>query len=67
MKIDLSFKDMSVNFKNGGKNEVSDDPFDLNLGVKEIKMGGNEAPQFRSWSLCTPGCGKTGTGNSFCC
>ena len=20
-----------------------------------------------SYSLCTPGCGKTGTGNSFCC
>lgn len=69
MKIDLSFNSMLVDFKNGTKKKQSNDPFDLNLNVKEIRIEGNESPQLRmpSFFLCTPGCRVTGTHKSFCC
>jgi gallidermin/nisin family lantibiotic len=39
--------------------------FDLDLQI--ISNSGAEEEDITSKSLCTPGCGKTGTGNSFCC
>lgn len=68
MKINQNFNDYSlVNFKNGTLN-TSNDPFDLNLETTQLKLNnqGAMAP-VTSMSLCTPGCGNTGTGNSFCC
>ena len=39
--------------------------FDLDLQIKSnINI---EESGISSQSLCTPGCGNTGTGNSFCC
>lgn len=50
--------------------QPSADPYDLNIEVK-AKVQETGSPQVNqlvtSKSLCTPGCGKTGTGNSFCC
>lgn len=39
--------------------------FDLDLQI--ISNSGAEEEDITSLSLCTPGCGKTGTGNSYCC
>lgn len=74
MKIDLSSNSISVNFKNGNDN-LSDDPFDLNLGVREIRMGGNDAPEFTRGCRTTMGiifCSRYGNPNytrlnSHCC
>lgn len=39
--------------------------FDLDLQIKSnINI---EESGISSQSLCTPGCGNTGTGNSYCC
>jgi gallidermin/nisin family lantibiotic len=43
-------------------------PGDYDLDVRFDKMTDSSlGPMITSWSLCTPGCGNTGTGNSFCC
>ncbi|WP_079988711.1 gallidermin family lantibiotic [Candidatus Protochlamydia sp. W-9] len=47
--------------------EHDNDPFDIDVKVINIKEGVNHNQNITSKSLCTPGCGKTGTGNSFCC
>jgi gallidermin/nisin family lantibiotic len=43
------------------------DPFDLD--VQKVRLNGQFEPRgvVTSKFLCTPGCGNTGTGNSFCC
>jgi gallidermin/nisin family lantibiotic len=49
--------------------QSANDPFDIDVKVKSIRpieTGVNQAA-ITSKSLCTPGCGMTGTGNSFCC
>lgn len=57
------------NVENSGKpvptNSKQDDIFDMDLNVTI-----NDQPLVDQWtskSLCTPGCGHTGTGNSYCC
>jgi lantibiotic bacteriocin len=41
---------------------------DYDLDVKyDVKHAESVHPMVTSVSLCTPGCGNTGTGNSFCC
>lgn len=40
--------------------------FDLDLEVVHTKAKDVE-PDFTSVSFCTPGCGETGSFNSFCC
>ncbi|MBQ3067539.1 MAG: gallidermin family lantibiotic [Oscillospiraceae bacterium] len=41
---------------------------DLSLDIEFVKSNKDPVNQLiTSKSLCTPGCGKTGTGNSFCC
>lgn len=41
---------------------------DLDLDIRTAEIVGVE-PQFKSWSLCTPGCTSQngGSGCSFCC
>jgi gallidermin/nisin family lantibiotic len=39
--------------------------FDLDIQVS--KGSGDVEPQITSYSLCTPGCAKTGSFNSYCC
>lgn len=39
--------------------------FDLDIDHFHISLAPKEL--ITSKSLCTPGCGNTGTGNSFCC
>ena len=39
----------------------------FDLDVEVTKTQGDVNPQITSISLCTPGCGDTGTFNSFCC
>ncbi|SDW80820.1 lantibiotic, gallidermin/nisin family [Marininema mesophilum] len=41
------------------------DQFDLDVQVNKAK--GDVEPQITSVSLCTPGCGETGSFNSYCC
>jgi len=44
----------------------SNDIFDLN--IKTVETDGKiQNTLITSRSLCTPGCGNTGSGNSFCC
>ena len=49
--------------------QKSDSLYDLDIEVNPStfnpKPEGNQL--ITSKSLCTPGCGNTGTGNSFCC
>lgn len=42
---------------------------DFDIDVRLSRSGSDPAPQdfWTSKHLCTPGCGNTGTGNSFCC
>jgi gallidermin/nisin family lantibiotic len=53
--------------ENLAKNDREDerDPFDLDVQVS--KGGSGVDPQITSKFLCTPGCGNTGSFNSFCC
>lgn len=44
-----------------------ENPFDIDLKTESLKLTGQEMAPVTSKSLCTPGCGMTGTGNSFCC
>lgn len=64
MKIEPKFNAHLVNFKN--ESTKSADPFELNLEIIELSRNEMMAPQ-TSYSICTPCCGMTGTGNSFCC
>ncbi len=43
--------------------------YDLDVEFRSAQPGsvGNNNQLITSHSLCTPGCGHTGTGNSFCC
>ncbi|QLH35163.1 MAG: gallidermin/nisin family lantibiotic [Parachlamydiaceae bacterium] len=45
----------------------SADPFDIDIKTVEFKPEVPMTEIVTSKSLCTPGCGNTGTGNSFCC
>lgn len=48
--------------------DVTSSLSDYDLDVKiDIKEAEDAHPAITSYSLCTPGCGNTGTGNSFCC
>lgn len=52
------------------KTEKSNDIYDLDLNVSVSAKGPKIPDQNQlvtSKSLCTPGCGNTGTHNSFCC
>lgn len=53
----------------GAQAQVSD-IYDLDLDIYACANGPKTPEQnqlITSKSLCTPGCGNTGTGNSFCC
>lgn len=43
------------------------DPFDIDIKTIEVQPELPTTGLVTSQSLCTPGCGNTGTGNSFCC
>jgi lantibiotic bacteriocin len=43
---------------------IGDYDLDVKYDVKHVETA---HPLVTSVSLCTPGCGHTGTGNSFCC
>ncbi|MDF2578261.1 MAG: Gallidermin [Chlamydiales bacterium] len=44
------------------------DPFDLDIKINRAAIDEKISNQLiTSKSLCTPGCGNTGSGNSFCC
>lgn len=43
------------------------DPFELDLKVTQLNTARQDTAPITSHSLCTPTCGNTGTGNSFCC
>lgn len=45
----------------------SDDLFDMNFEISNMGPGIDSNVQITSKFACTPGCGHTGTGNSFCC
>ena len=52
------------------KTEKANDIYDLDLNVSVSAKGPKTPDQnqlITSKSLCTPGCGNTGTNNSFCC
>lgn len=51
------------------KNTAKADLYDLDVEINEISTqpGALQHQAITSKSLCTPGCGNTGTGNSFCC
>jgi gallidermin/nisin family lantibiotic len=66
MKIDSNFNNLLVNLKTGANDKQPNDPFDLNISARQIRIGENEVPQITSRSLCTPGCPR-GTYHSFCC
>jgi gallidermin/nisin family lantibiotic len=44
--------------------KISDYDLDVKYDVKKVE---DAHPMITSHSLCTPGCGHTGTRNSFCC
>lgn len=46
-------------------NSNAEELFDLDIQVS--KGSGDVEPQITSYSLCTPGCAKTGSFNSYCC
>lgn len=41
-------------------------PFDLDMKTTQIPIHNGQTKWMSQWG-CTPGCGMTGTGNSFCC
>lgn len=60
------------NFATVGKITGSDienikDPFEINMKTVELKPAMPHSELVTSVSVCTPGCGNTGTYNSFCC
>ncbi|MDR3624203.1 MAG: gallidermin family lantibiotic [Chlamydiales bacterium] len=66
MLMQVERNSMSPIFFKTTKTEI--DEYDLDLTVTAApgeKPGVNEL--ITSRSLCTPGCGNTGTNNSFCC
>lgn len=69
MKIDTLKNPTVFETDKAEKTKGSQDPFALDLKISQIRFGSpmpiNEL--ITSKSLCTPGCGNTGTNNSFCC
>lgn len=57
----------SAQFSSFASKMKGEDPFDLD--IKTVKLTSEVRPRelITSKSLCTPGCGNTGTGNSYCC
>ncbi|MGL5900610.1 MAG: gallidermin family lantibiotic [Lactobacillaceae bacterium] len=49
-------------------NVMEGDLFSID-SVDSVAMSSNDDPdsRFKSWSLCTAGCAKTGSFNSYCC
>lgn len=62
MEIKLNLSPMTAQ----GIHQKSD-IFDLDINSTELRIAHNETAPITSVSLCTPGCGMNGTGNSFCC
>jgi lantibiotic bacteriocin len=48
-----------------GKSDQWDD-YDIDVKFDSLETS-DVQPMITSYSLCTPTCGNTGTGNSFCC
>ncbi|MFB5660294.1 gallidermin family lantibiotic [Alteribacillus sp. HJP-4] len=46
---------------------MTNDIFDLDVEVTKSQPQNDAEPQITSVSLCTPGCGETGSFNSYCC
>jgi len=65
MKIDI--QNLQRNFAVNRVNEKAGLDFDLKLTSKSLGSVETNKELITSKVLCTPGCGKTGTGNSFCC
>ncbi len=65
MKIDI--QNLQRSFAVNKVNEKADSDFDLKLSSKSLGSVETNKELVTSKSLCTPGCGNTGTGNSFCC
>lgn len=66
MEIDIAT--LQRNFKLQSVCEKSDSNFDLRLNSKTIGTTNETVNELvTSKFACTPGCGHTGTGNSFCC
>lgn len=49
------------------REDKREDIFDIDMKVTKAKNDGGAQPQITSKFLCTPTCGNTGSGNSFCC
>jgi gallidermin/nisin family lantibiotic len=69
--IDIQFprSTETVLLDTGVKGIDHTDPYDLDIEFTDLSTG-SEVPHnelITSKSLCTPGCGKTGTYNSYCC
>ncbi len=45
--------------------ENNENLFDIDFEAKEVES--TENSMITSYSLCTPGCGNSGSFNSFCC
>jgi len=65
MKIDINY--LQKKFGMESLEKTNESKFDLNLDNTPLKVTQEEGAMIKSYSLCTPGCGNTGTGNSFCC
>lgn len=64
----IKFTDFEVKVTNASNvDEVKEDPFDINMKTIELKPAIPHTELVTSRSLCTPGCGNTGTYNSYCC
>jgi len=66
MKIDIVSLQRSF-ASNVSSSQKTNQDFDLRLNSQLMEPTTDEIVQPTSVSLCTPTCGKTGTGNSFCC
>ncbi len=57
-----------LSFVGADRSQASRDAYDLDIQVDAKRGTGEMVNQLiTSKSLCTPGCGNTGTNNSFCC
>ncbi len=64
----MRINEIAVNSINSFSSSSSvENPFDLDLKVTELRAGHHDKLPITSHVGCTPGCGQTGTGNSFCC
>lgn len=65
MKVDLSILNAGLKVQEGRPAQQGE--FDVSILTENIHMSKDVQPPVKSVSLCTPGCGNTGTGNSYCC